>query len=97
MTDPVVWAQEEHPHWPDLFRQYIFRDIIIVGHNNSFVRSGMVSDNLYVNNLDENWTISKNWSSRIKGENRDKEDVLDYIRDEFPEHFEWLLWHPELL
>lgn len=26
-----------------------------------------------------------------------KEDFVDYVRTEYPEHFEWLLFHPEWL
>lgn len=26
-----------------------------------------------------------------------KEEFFDLLRDRFPDHFEWLLWHPELL
>ncbi len=42
------------------------------------------------------WTISiKNNSYRIGYEPVSKESLFDYIRKNYPDHYEWLLWNQE--
>lgn len=98
ISEPIILAAERNPDWPTILESYIGQRIIAVGWDNRWVQCGAVSSVGYIDSEDECWLYVKGGGSHsVKGEKVTKEALFDVLSTEYPDHFEWLLFHPELL
>lgn len=94
--DPFIYGTKVYERWPPLLLPYRNKRVIVVGFENEWIHCGFVGSSGHIES-DCFYHARGDLMSEFKGREMKMEQWLDKMSVEFPDHFEWLLFHPELL
>lgn len=97
VNDPVITSNEDWPNWPAILKDYVGQRVIVIAKDNYWVQCGVVDGEFTIKQENELWLNSPNNCGRFGGDTVTNEEFLDIMKERYPEHLDWLLFHPELL
>lgn len=97
IAEPIIYAPIRYPDWPEVLNLFFGQRIIVIGYDNSWVQCGTVDCDGYVVDGNECWMYSSGGYCSAGGIKVTKEELIDMMSEKYPDHLEWLLFHPELL
>lgn len=95
LNDPVIYGKEKHQYWPTLLLPHVGKRVIAVDFSSNFAHCGFVTRTGYIDS--ECFLCGPGMRPSIRGRTVGRAELFDRLLSEYPDHFEWLLWHPELL
>lgn len=90
---PII-HEDSNISWRKQLGKYNGKSVIVIGEGNRWVQAGVVTVTGYIH--PELFVIGQ-YNYRLKGQIKTKEQIIDALRTGYPDYFEFLLFHPELM
>ena len=97
VNDPVITTNEDWPDWTSIIKDYVGQRVIVTAKDNYWIQCGVIDEEFTIKEENELWLNSSNNCGRFGGDTVTNEEFLDIMKERYPEHLDWLLFHPELL